>query len=70
MSMRKDMFDAITWRSNDYGVEPEISAVVGKKKIPFKEVFIRTIYFDTKKGVSLIHAFFIFLKIPYWYFRD
>lgn len=69
MAMRKDIFDKIVWESNDYGVEIEISAVVGKKRILFKEILIDTLYLDIKKGVTLTKAFFISLKIPYWYFK-
>ncbi|EKE14566.1 MAG: glycosyl transferase family 2 [uncultured bacterium] len=69
MALRKEIFDKIIWESNDYGVEIEISAIVGKKKIPFKEILIDTLYLDIKKGVTLTKAFFISLKIPYWYFR-
>lgn len=69
MAMRKEVFDKIIWESNDYGVEIEISAIVGKKRISFKEILIDTLYLDIKKGVTLTKAFFISLKIPYWYFK-
>jgi len=69
MAMRSQVFDKIIWESNDYGVEVEVSAIVGKKRILFKEILIDTLYLDIKKGVTLIKAFFISLKIPYWYFK-
>ena len=69
MAMRKEVFDKIIWESNDYGVEIEISAIVGKKRISFEEILIDTLYLDIKKGVTLTKAFFISLKIPYWYFK-
>jgi len=69
MAMRKEVFDKIIWESNGYGVEIEISAIVGKKRISFKEILIDTLYLDIKKGVTLTKAFFISLKIPYWYFK-
>lgn len=69
MALRKEVFDKIVWESNDYGVEIEISAIVGKKRIEFKEILIDTLYLDVKKGVTLTKAFFISLKIPYWYFK-
>ncbi|PIV10617.1 hypothetical protein COY13_02070 [Candidatus Roizmanbacteria bacterium CG_4_10_14_0_2_um_filter_36_35] len=69
MAIRSELFSKIVWESNDYGVEVEISAIVAKKRISFKEILIDTLYLDAKKGVSLIKAFFIFLKIPYWYFK-
>ena len=63
--MRKDVYKEISWHSNDYGVEAEISAIVGRKMIPFKEVLVRTIYHDEKKGVNMFHALRILLRIPY-----
>lgn len=69
MALRKEVFDKIIWESNDYGVEIEISAIVGKKRIAFEEILIDTLYLDIKKGVTLTKAFFISLKIPYWYFK-
>jgi glycosyltransferase involved in cell wall biosynthesis len=69
MAIRKDVYNSIMWDSNDYGVEIEISAIVGKKRIFFKEILIDTLYLDIKKGVTLTKAFFISLKIPYWYLK-
>lgn len=69
MAIRKDVYDDIVWKSDDYGVEMEISAIIGKKRTIFKEVLIDTVYLDMKKGVTLKRAFFISLKIPYWYFN-
>lgn len=68
MALRKDVFNKVIWRSNGYGVEAEISAVVGRKKIEFDEVFVSTIYLDRRKGVTLWHAFRILLHLPSWYF--
>ena len=69
MAMKKQVFNKIKWESNDYGVEIEISAIVGKKRIVFKEILVDTVYLDIKKGVTLTKAFFISLKIPYWYLK-
>ena len=69
MAIRKELFSILVWESDDYGVEVEISAIVAKKKIPFEEILIDTLYHDAKKGVTLTKAFFILLKIPYWYFK-
>lgn len=65
-AMRKDIFGEIEWYSNDYGVEAEISAIVGRKKIQFKEILVKTIYLDNKKGVNLFHALRILMRIPFW----
>ena len=69
MAIRSQVFNKINWESDDYGVEIEISAIVGKKRIPFKEILVDTLYLDIKKGVTITKAFFISLKIPYWYFK-
>ncbi len=68
MAMRSDVFESLSWRSDDYGVETEISTIVGKAKLRFKEVTIKNIYLDKRKGVNLFHAFLILLRIPFWYF--
>lgn len=65
-AMRRDVFDKIYWHSNDYGVEAEISAIIGRKHIPFKEIQVKTIYLDNNKGVNMFDALLILLHIPYW----
>lgn len=67
MAIREDVFGLVTWESKGYGVEAELSASIGRKKIKFSEVLVSTIYLDRTKGVSLRHAFFILLKLPKWY---
>ena len=64
-AIRSDIYNEIAWYSNDYGVEAEISAIIGRKMIPFKEILVKTIYLDQKKGVNLFHALQILLRIPY-----
>jgi glycosyltransferase involved in cell wall biosynthesis len=65
-AMRRDLFDKIFWYSNDYGVEAEISAIIGRKNIPFTEILVKTIYLDNNKGVNMFDALLILLHIPYW----
>jgi len=65
-AMRYDVFEKIFWHSNDYGVEAEISAIIGRKHIPFKEIRVKTIYLDNNKGVNMFDALLILLHIPYW----
>lgn len=65
-AMRSDVFDKIYWHSNDYGVEAEISAIIGRKHIPFTEIQVKTIYLDNNKGVNMFDALLILLHIPYW----
>jgi len=68
MAFRREVFKKLIWSSNDYGVETEISTIIGKNRIPFKEINIENIYLDKNKGVNLFHAILIFLRIPIWYF--
>lgn len=68
-ALRKDIFDKLDWKSNDYGVEVELSTIIGKKNIASKEILINTTYLDNTKGVNLLDAFFIFMKIPFWYIQ-
>ena len=69
MAFQKNTLSKIKWRYKDYGVETEISALIGQNKIPFKEILIKTIYLNKSKGVNILDAFFIFLRIPFWYIR-
>ncbi len=68
MAFRKETFKYLKWRSDDYGVETEISTIIGKNRVLFKEINIENIYLDKNKGVNLFQAFLILLKIPKWYF--
>lgn len=68
MAFRKDIFKQLQWSSKGYGVEAELTAMVGRNKIPFTEVLISTIYLDVTKGVTLKHAAKILLTFPKWYF--
>ncbi len=70
IALRTDVFNKINWTSKGYGVEAEMSAVVGRKKIPFTELLVSTIYFDVKKGVTMKHALKIFLHLPLWYLKS
>lgn len=67
--IRAELFQNLHWASNRYGVESEIAAIVGKKGIPFVEIKIDTIYLDPNKGVQLLDALKVILKIPFWYFK-
>ncbi len=66
LAIRRDVYKEIEWHSHDYGVEAEISAIIGRKMIPFKEILVKTIYLDHKKGVHMLHALRILFRIPFW----
>jgi len=68
LGFRKSVYRLIKWSSPRYGVETEIATKVGRNNLLYKEVEIDTIYVDKYKGVSLIDAIKVLLKIPLWYF--
>jgi len=65
---RKSAYRNIAWESNRYAVETEIATRVGKLKVTFSEIKIDTVYLDKYKGVSIVDALKVLVKIPYWYF--
>lgn len=70
ISFRKEVYPAIKWHSQRYGVEAEIAAKIGRKKIGFAEIRVPTIYIDKYKGVGLTDAVKILLQVPRWYFEN
>ena len=68
MGFNMDIYKKINWMSNRYGVETEIATKVSKNNLSYKEIKIDTIYVDKYKGVSLIDAVKVLVKIPFWYF--
>jgi len=68
MGFRRSVYKKIGWSSPRYGVETEIATKVGKKKLFFSEIKVDTIYLDKYKGVSVVDALKILIKIPGWYF--
>jgi glycosyltransferase involved in cell wall biosynthesis len=66
IGLRCEIYSKLRWFSQDYGVEAELSAIIGRKRISFKELLIDTIYLDNNKGVNMIHALRIFVRIPIW----
>jgi glycosyltransferase involved in cell wall biosynthesis len=68
LGFRKEVYKKIKWKSCRYGIETEMATKIGKNKLPFCEVKIDTIYIDKYKGMTIIDAFKILFKIPFWYF--
>lgn len=67
LGFRKDIYSKIMWSSSRYGIETEMATRVAKYKIPFTEKKVDTIYIDKYKGVTILDAFKILIKIPSWY---
>lgn len=62
----KKAYKKIHWESAGYGVETEMVARMGKNKLAFCEIPIKTIYNDKVKGVTILDAFGIFGEILKW----
>jgi glycosyltransferase involved in cell wall biosynthesis len=69
LAFRKEVYEKIKWESNRYGIETEMATKIGKQNISFYEFKIDTIYIDKYKGVTLVDAIKVLMKIPYWYFK-
>jgi glycosyltransferase involved in cell wall biosynthesis len=64
--MTKNAYDKLRWDSSGYGVESEIVARMGKNKLKYCEVPVKTIYLNKVKGVTVLDAFGIFGEIIKW----
>jgi len=65
----KRVYKQIHWDSSGYEVETEIAVRLAKKRIPFTEVPISTIYMGKEHGFNYIDACGILMKIPLWIWR-
>jgi glycosyltransferase involved in cell wall biosynthesis len=65
-ALTKKAYRLVRWESAAYGVETEMVARLGKKRLPFKEVSVESIYHDKSKGVTVLDAFGIFGEIIKW----
>jgi len=69
LGFRKEVYEKIKWSSCRYGIETEMATKIGRKRLAFAEIKVDTTYIDKYKGVTLVDAMKILLKIPYWYFN-
>lgn len=61
-----EAYRKIRWRSTDYSMESEMIARVGRHKLRYKEVPLKTIYADKYKGTTIIDGVKIVLKMMRW----
>jgi UDP-N-acetylglucosamine---dolichyl-phosphate N-acetylglucosaminyltransferase len=59
-------YKILRWRSHDYSVESEMVAKVGKHKLKYAEIPIKTIYQDKYKGTTIFDGIKIVLKMIWW----
>jgi glycosyltransferase involved in cell wall biosynthesis len=62
----KKAYEKIRWDSKNYAVESEIIMRIGKRKLKYKELPIRTIYEDKYKGTTALDGIKIFLNMLWW----
>ncbi len=62
-TFKTKIYPLIRWESNDYSMESEMIANVGKHKLRYKEITIDTIYGDKYKGTTVIDGIKIAIKM-------
>lgn len=59
-------YKKIRWKALDYSMESEMIANVGKHKLKYKEIPIKTIYSDKYKGTTVLDGVKIVLNMVWW----
>jgi glycosyltransferase involved in cell wall biosynthesis len=65
-AITKKAYKLIKWDSAGYGVETEMVVRVGRRKLKYTTVKIKSIYHDTFKGFTIMDAFRILYNIITW----
>lgn len=66
----REAYKKIKWKSSDYSVESEVIARVGKSKLRYTEIPIKTIYSDKYKGTTVLDGIKIVLNMIWWRFTE
>ena len=61
-------YNKIKWDAQDYSMESEMVANVGKANLRYSQIPIETIYSDKYKGTTVIDGFKIVLNMIWWRF--
>lgn len=61
-----DAYKKIRWKAQDYDMESEMIAKVGKYNLKYKEIPIQTIYLDKAKGTTVLDGIKIVMKMFWW----
>lgn len=61
-----DAYKKIRWKSSSYSMESEMIANIGKQKLKYKEMPIKTIYKDKYKGTTIIDGTKIVCNLFWW----
>lgn len=59
-------YKKIRWDSQNYSVEAEMIANVGRKDLKYSEIFIKTIYSDSYKGTTVLDGVRIVINMIWW----
>ena len=59
-------YKKIRWNANDYSMESEMIANMGKRHLKYKELPIKTIYADKYKGTTIFDGIKIVLNMFLW----
>lgn len=65
-ALTKKAYRKIAWSSRGYGVETEMVAKTGLRRLKYTTVSVESIYIDKYKGVSLLDAFIILKDFIIW----
>jgi glycosyltransferase involved in cell wall biosynthesis len=65
-AMTANAYRKIRWQSSSYSVESEMVALVGKKRLKYKEITIQTIYSDKYKGTTIFDGIKIVFNMIWW----
>ena len=65
-AFKREAYQKIRWDSSDYFVETEMIARVGKNRLSFEQIPIKTIYKDKYKGTTFLDGIKIFLHMLWW----
>ena len=59
-------YKKLRWKSANYSMESEMIANIGKRKLEYKEIAIKTIYTDKYKGTTIIDGIKIVCNLFWW----
>ena len=61
-----EAYKKLRWKSSDYSMESEMIANVGRYKLKYREIFIKTVYADKYKGTTVLDGVKIVLNMLRW----
>lgn len=65
-AFKSSTYKRIRWESNDYSMESEMIANVGKNRLDYKEIPIKTTYDDKYKGATVLDGMKIVFNMFLW----